>query len=50
MGRGDGRYLVVSRKIELAQLVQELLSLGESPKYRVIPPTILTKTNNEGES
>ncbi len=48
MGRGDGRYLVVSRKIELAQLVQELLSLGESPKYRVIPPTILT--NNEGQS
>lgn len=41
-GKDAGRFLVIKRKIDFKYLIEELInsSDGETPKYRVIRPTL----------
>jgi len=38
-GKDEDRFIVVSRKISIRDLLKELLDTGETPKYRVVKPS-----------
>jgi hypothetical protein len=39
-GKGEERFLVVSRKIKFQDLIREVIAAGgETPKYKAVPPT-----------